>query len=226
MAILDSQFPDDRLPNEPELAEQLRVSRTTIRAALQTLERLGAISRTPGRGTRVRPHIDRDCMMLHRVIGFRGLLEGRYHVTVEQSFRIDEEGSDLARKALGLAENMPMLVQEKLLLADNRPAVFLYQEVPVGYVQPGLPERLVQRSVDFPDTIFDFSQLWPNREIDSTVVAIEPRVATEKMPLPLASGTPYLELQETHYSERNEAVAYAREIVDPELVNLKFVRTK
>ena len=46
-AILNRQFPDNRLPPEPELAEQLAVSRTTIRAALQSLERLGVLSRAP-----------------------------------------------------------------------------------------------------------------------------------------------------------------------------------
>src|SRR6185437_5087743 len=75
--ILDRKFPQDRLPNEPLLADQMGISRTTVRAALQSLERLGVVSRVPGRGTRVRPQVDRTCMLLHRVIGFRGLLEGQ-----------------------------------------------------------------------------------------------------------------------------------------------------
>src|SRR5690349_14460137 len=68
-AILNRQFPDNRLPPEPELAEQLAVSRTTIRAALQALERLGVLSRAPGRGTMVRAHVGRESIVLQRLIG-------------------------------------------------------------------------------------------------------------------------------------------------------------
>ena len=43
--------PGDRLPTEPELGEQLAVSRGTIRRAFDDLEREGVVSRQPGRGT-------------------------------------------------------------------------------------------------------------------------------------------------------------------------------
>lgn len=47
--------PGDRVPPERVLAENLEVSRTTIREALLELERRRLVSRTPGRGTVVLP---------------------------------------------------------------------------------------------------------------------------------------------------------------------------
>ena len=44
----------DRLPSEPALAQRHRLSRVTIRRALEGLERDGLIDRVPGAGTFVR----------------------------------------------------------------------------------------------------------------------------------------------------------------------------
>lgn len=230
-AILDRRFPNDRLPPEPELAEQMGVSRTTIRAALQALDRLGVISRAPGRGTQLRPHIGRDCMLLHRLIGFRGMLESHFDdVTVEQSFTVQDHGSERAMAALGIGTDTAVLLNDKTYFADGKPAVHLLQEVPVSYVASGLAERLARKEAPYPSTIFEFSRSWPGREIDHTVVELVPRVVARnrsgRYPLALKPGTPYLEMVETHYTETNDAIAFAREVVDDEFVRLRLVRTR
>lgn len=231
-AILDRSFPNDRLPNEPDLAEQLGVSRTTIRGALHTLDRLGVITRAPGRGTLLRPHIGRDCMMLHRLIGFRGMLEAHYQdVRVEQTFTVQAHGSKAAMEALGLGADTPMVVNDKTYYADGRPAVHLVQEVPLRYVSDDLADRISSGDMtEPPTTIFEFSEYWPGREIDHTVVELVPEVAPRRkgssLPLPLKSGTPYLALHEIHYSEGNEPIAYSREIVDDGVARLRLVRTR
>lgn len=229
-AILDRSFPNDRLPNEPDLAVQMGVSRTTIRAALHTLDRLGVITRTPGRGTQLRPHIGRDCMMLHRLIGFRGMLEAHYEdVRVEQSFEVREHGSDEAMAALGIGTDVEMVVNDKTYFADGRAAVHLLQEVPLEFVASPLSDDLVNgRKFDAPPTIFEFSKFWPGKEIDHSVVDLVPGVVPKRkgFPLPMKPGAAYLSLVETHYSETNSPVAYAREIVHDDLVRLRLVRTR
>ncbi|MCW2757898.1 MAG: transcriptional regulator, GntR family [Nocardioidaceae bacterium] len=177
-AILDRRFPNDRLPNEPDLAEQMGVSRTTIRAALQSLDRLGVISRVPGRGTQLRPHIGRESMLLHRVIGFRGMLDGLYdHVEVEQTFTVQPRISNLGAVAIGVSPETPTLVNDKTYLVEGAAAVHMVQEVPLSYVNAWDAESLVAGTIAPPPTIFDFSVSWPGREIDHSVVELGPQVA-------------------------------------------------
>lgn len=55
-AIIARQFDvDDRLPQESELAEELGVSRLTLREAVKSLQRLGVVRIERGRGTFVNP---------------------------------------------------------------------------------------------------------------------------------------------------------------------------
>jgi GntR family transcriptional regulator len=58
----------DRLPAERELAESLKVSRTTLREALAQLDRSGYVIRRPGRGGGTfvsKPKVERDLTSLY-----------------------------------------------------------------------------------------------------------------------------------------------------------------
>lgn len=58
--IADGAYrPHSFLPSERELAQLLNTSRVTVATALRELEQEGLVSRTPGRGTRVLPLLDR-----------------------------------------------------------------------------------------------------------------------------------------------------------------------
>lgn len=231
-AILDRRFTGDRLPNEPDLAEQMGVSRTTIRAALQSLDRLGVISRAPGRGTQLRSHIGRESMALHRVIGMKAMLESRYGpVEVTQTFAVRPEMSTLAAEALGLAPETEVLLNDKIYAIDGTQVVRFLQEVPLSYLPPGSVPGLVDGSIPAPPSIFEWSRSWPGREIDHSVVELVPRVHAPGAEDDLAAGLigagrPYLEMRETHYSDRNESIAYGREVVHDEYVHMRLVRTR
>ena len=74
-AIREDRFPGGRLPPEPDLAELLGVSRTTVRAALQSLSAEGLVTRRRRRGTTVNQDALRAPVQLDRLVAFSDLVE-------------------------------------------------------------------------------------------------------------------------------------------------------
>src|SRR5262245_6518710 len=54
-AVVEGRFANGRLPTEVELAEQLGVSRETVRLAAEVLQREGLLVKVRRKGTFVRP---------------------------------------------------------------------------------------------------------------------------------------------------------------------------
>lgn len=227
-AILAKQFPDNRLPAEPELAERLNVSRTTIRAALQSLERLGMLSRAPGRGTMIRPHVGTESIILQRLIGFRSMLaEQHREVVVEGSYALQDHATANAARELGVPLETLMIATSKTFFADGAPAIHIRDQIPLAYVDAESQRTLREgKSFTYTDSIFAFSQSWPGREIDHAVVEIAPRTMPDDgdLPLRLEPGTPYILLIETHYTAASEPVAYSEIHVDDAYVRFHVVR--
>jgi len=122
--VLDDLAPGDKLPPERTLAADLAVSRTTIREALQELERRRLVSRTPGRGTFVLPRSVEAAEMLDRmshdasetehVTEFRALVEPQ--IAALAAVRADE--SDLVRLEAILASTHAGLSPAESLAQD------------------------------------------------------------------------------------------------------------
>lgn len=226
-AILERKFADDRLPAEPELAEQLNVSRTTIRAALQSLERLGMLSRAPGRGTVIRPHVGRESIILQRLIGFRDMLSTQ-HAKVEVQGRYWMEPGPTPRAAaeLDISADTPVIATDKTFLADGAVAIHIADQIPLSYVSAETQKQFQDgKTFQTSDSIFAFSRTWPGREIDHAVVEIIARTVPESgFPLDLAPGTATIMLAETHYTALGEAVAYTEILVDDRYVKFHVVR--
>jgi GntR family transcriptional regulator len=139
-AILSNEF-DGRLPSEDMLGEMLNVSRTTVRAAVQDLERDGLITRRRAVGTTINDHVGPETLALQRLVGFDWLLREKGH-EVEVDIR------DFVPWSALKAETLP---------ASPEPSLFefsrLYCRVPIAHavaqIVPMVSERGTTR-LDLP----------------------------------------------------------------------------
>jgi GntR family transcriptional regulator len=136
--------PEQRMPPEERLAEELRVSRGTLRTALTALTAEGYIIRRQGDGTYVCPRAFQ--LNLHRgriwdielQIKEKGM-EPAVHV-IEKVIRppIPEEIS-----ALYLHPDQSVLSVKLLFFADNQPIMTLWNTISTGLIEEEVPVEAI-----------------------------------------------------------------------------------
>jgi GntR family transcriptional regulator len=112
--------PGDQVPSESVLGEKFHVSRTTVRQALGELVNQGLLTRVQGKGTFVaHPRIRQR---LTRLTGFTEDFQARLMKPASELLRQGKEpaGSRVA-SALRITEGTPVIVLERLRLADDLP---------------------------------------------------------------------------------------------------------
>jgi GntR family transcriptional regulator len=219
-AIFDGRF-ESKLPNEDVLAEMLNVSRTTVRTALQGLERDGVVTRQRAIGTIINPHVRASSLALQRMIGFDGLLAERgYAVDVDVSPRWGAAGDELA-EVFSIDADTECLLIQKTYRADDTLALAILDAIPREQIRDADALGTVDPS------LFTFSRRCCRSPIHHAVVKLVPMVKRkDDTRLELAPGTPFLRLHETHYSTRGERVAFSVIDIEDGFIQLEVVRTQ
>jgi GntR family transcriptional regulator len=219
-AIFDGRFVD-KLPNEDKLAEMLNVSRTTVRTALQGLERDGVVTRQRAIGTIINRHVSPSSLALQRLAGFDWLLEERgYDVKVAVTSRWGTAGEILGER-FSVPTDSDYFGMEKRYRADGKLALVIVDGVPrdefSGEDEP----------TDIPASLFAFFASHCRTTIHHAVVEMIPcSTTTNATKLELAPNTSFLRLHETHYSSAGNAVAYSVIDVDDRFIRLEVVRSQ
>jgi GntR family transcriptional regulator len=107
------------IPSERALAEQFKVARMTVRAAVDSLEAMGLVRRVPGRGAFVQHPMLAQPEVLRSFTEdmiLRGMVPGarEFHASVEPA-------SAYVAEKLGIAENDEVYVIERVRTADELP---------------------------------------------------------------------------------------------------------
>ena len=125
----------ERLPSEPRLAENLGVSRASLREAMRTFETKGLLQRKQGVGT----------FVIHPSNVFESGLENLVSLeTLADQIGLEVSMGDLEicqrtvdrelSKLLGLPEDEEILRVSRVILADNRPIAYLEDNLPVDVI--------------------------------------------------------------------------------------------
>lgn len=131
-----------KLPSENVIAENLSVSRVTIRRALDDLEKEGAVFRIHGKGTFVNPEALQIKINLlpggefHQIIKDSGY-EARFEI---KRFEVIEADAKLAQ-VLQIGEGDGVYLVEKLYYADNHPAIISIDRFPTSLFSQELEEK-------------------------------------------------------------------------------------
>jgi GntR family transcriptional regulator len=225
-AILDAILADEfggRLPSEERLAKMLNVSRTTVRAAVQDLEREGLITRKRAVGTKIRPNVGSSILGLQRLVGFdRMLTEQGHDVRVDIEWRRGSPRPVVAA-LLPWDEQSDLCVIEKSYFADDDLAIYIEDYLPWSTLRSADPGSRVEAS------LFEFSRRNCKHPIDHAVVRIVPmrddgtgRVTR----LALRSGAPFIRLHETHYADSAAVVGWSLVDFDDRLARLEVFRNR
>jgi GntR family transcriptional regulator len=197
--------PGARLDNEIQLAEQLGLSRPTMRRAMQYLVDRGMLVRRRGIGTQVvRAKVKRPVELSSL---WDDLSSSGQQPTTTVLANTAEQASGEVARSLGVAEGTPVTVLERLRFARGEPLARLRNYLPPGLV-PALADEALQRQ--------GLYQLLRSSGVTLHAAAqtIGARAATqaEARLLGETKGAPLLTMERTTYDDQGRAVEYGTHI--------------
>jgi GntR family transcriptional regulator len=199
--------PGSRLPTEPQLAEDLGVSRATLREALRSLEEDGFVTRRRGAGTfathrpRLRNNLDVN-FGVTEAIRASGMEPG----TIDTKVEVTPAGAQEAA-ALDIGVGDPVVTVERVRTADDRRVVFSRDVVAQALVGEDTLEGLEDASV------YDLLEASAHVAIQHGVVTIEPMTADRSLArkLKIPAGSLLLYLRQIDYDRSGDPVLLSHE---------------
>ena len=197
----------DRLPPQMVLAEQLNVSRTSLREALARLETEGLIRQMHGVGTFVADdpqsiYSSADISLsMSEIIKVKGMEPGTSEVAV--SHATADTVSPKIAASLQVSGSDPLLCITRVRTADRVPFAYL-----IAYVVADLP-GLVEDPEAYRGSIYEYLQESCHEfigEVDATIEAYVPN-ETIRQKLNVPAGTPLLALHQCHRNTKGRPIA-------------------
>lgn len=221
-AITDQYSPGDRLPSEPELAAAYAVSRSTIREALQALESDGVVRRIHGLGTFVNQVAPRVAGALEVDLGVTEAVAAANQRLGVQVLRIDEMAAprEIADR-LSLPPAGRVLLIERIILANDRPAALAVDAIPQG-IAAAAPVRYQDGSV-YRYLEHDCGLVLVGGMAHLSAISADGRMARL---LNVREGEPLLRMEQVERSASDAAVLYSLEHFVPARFDLTIRRTR
>lgn len=194
----------DRLENEVKIAEELGLSRPTVRAAFSYLVDKGLVLRRRGQGTVVtKGKVSRSVKLTSL---FDDLAEAGKSPTTKVIHNEVVKASDLVKRALELADDQFVIYLERLRFGDGEPIALMHNFIPTSLVtmsnemleQHGFYELLRAGGV-FPDHATQRISA-KNSSTNESLLLDEPR------------GTALLTMERTTFDAAGRAIEFGQHV--------------
>ncbi len=220
--IVADEFAGGRIPPEATLAEDLGVSRTTIRDALTKLEHEGVIHRKQGAGTFVNKAGLRIKSRLEDIWSYERVLRDHGYTPAVKvvSAGVQEIDDEIAR-ALDVEPGSDVVVIEKVFLEDATPAVLVHDQVPAALLGGA-------DIADYGLPIYELLERYGDRRLAYYVSEIVPVAfdSDQAGKLRVPAGTVGLAFVETGYDQDNQPVLHATSYFRDDLLRFRIIRRR
>ena len=213
----------NKLPREEMLAQELGVSRITVRSALNELASEGIIFRKQGKGTFVNQQalhmnvVFNPIGDLRDVIASSGYTVNTKVISVEQRRATDEE-----IKKLQLSQDDFVIVIKRMFYANDLPAIYCIDRIPEYLVKNDFKETDMSIYQYFSE-VLGRNITWDKVEL-STVSTLE--MNELKMSFNCTQAKSFLNCDIVNFDDNDIPVFYANEYVDTEFIRYQMIRQK
>lgn len=219
--IVGGEFADGRIPSEFDLAQELGVSRTTIRDALSRLENEGSVFRRQGAGTFVNEPGLQIKSRLEEIWSYEAVLEAHgYQPTVTLLLVKNEVPKEEIQQLLDLKPGEKVTVIKKLFAEDHEPVVVTENLIP-SRLFATMPDS-DQYCLPVYRLLEDFCQERLNYYLSEIVpVKVGKRLAET---LAVKPQSALLSFEETGYSDDNQPILWSKSIFRDDLLRFRLIR--
>lgn len=215
--------PGQQLPTEPDLAQQLGISRSTLREAMRTFEEQGWVTRRQGVGTFVNQSpplvIESGLETLESI---DSLVRRRGISMRTRSLQIEEEqvSADLA-DAMSLEAGDAVTIVTRTKMAAKRAVAYMVDALPRTIASP---EDVLD---GFQGSVLDFLLARPDLNVAHARADIVPMQADDFLAdqLGISPGHVLLLLEETYYDNMGQVIDFSRNYFVPEFFKFHLVRS-
>lgn len=226
-AIEAMAYPKGRLPNEADLAQQLGVSKATLRHAVSILEQEGLLTRRQGAGT----FVVRRALGLHNNLtvnfGVTELIESAGFQAGTQAESVAIEIADSrVQHALSLESRSRVVVLRRTRTADGRVVARTTDAVPLDpFVHRGMTDAQAVELVGSSESLYDaLSNI--GLAVRDGIAELGPAVADADLAkeLTVKRGALLLRLDQTDYDATGEPVLHSIEFFIAEAFKFQVLR--
>ena len=199
-----SLHPGDRLENEVKIAEDLGLSRPTVRAAFSYLVDRGLVSRRRGQGTVVTKGKVSRAVKLTSL--FDDLADAGKRPTTKVLHNEVIRPSDLVRTSLGIEEGQLVVYLERVRFGEDEPIAVMHNYIPTSLVTLS-NDMLAEHGLY---ELLRASGVHPVRATQR--ISAKNATASEARLLDETRGTALVTMERIAYDDRGRAIEFAQHV--------------